>query len=106
MNVECEVCGTVVQRTQYDISHRKNFYCCKEHAQLGSRHGAGVTWLSAADSDEERLLVGLILGTAADMQHCRFGSPKWERLDARHSALLDATRIVFDQHGRHVPDKP
>lgn len=61
---------------------------------VSARRGE-VLWLNNASEPDEILLVRLILDTYVEMKKAPFGSLKWERLDARHSTLLDVTDRIF-----------
>lgn len=61
----------------------------------GTSKAGELGWLNKASEPDEILLVKLILDTYIEMKKVPFGSRKWERLDARHSTLLDVTDHIF-----------
>jgi len=61
----------------------------------GTSRAGELGWLNKASEPDEILLVRLILDTYIEMKKVPFGSRKWERLDAEHSAYLHAADLIF-----------
>ncbi len=121
MQLTCDYCGKLFERPR-SIARRADRphvhdYCCSEHSQLAqkearraSRDVMPVEWLSGAEENDEKYLVNRIVETAREMRNHELFSPEWERLDIKHSVLLDVARDIFHIHGRLAavenPDNP
>lgn len=113
MLLTCDYCGmefarpASAEKRLRDGSPQTHHYCSRSCATRGARRGRDLTvihWLSAAEKEDELYLVNRILRTALDMRKHEIGSPEWERLDAKHSCLLDVTRDIFTMRGKRAPD--
>lgn len=63
-----------------------------------------VSWLNAADQPDERYLVMHVLETYAAMRKLPMGSREWERMSAKHDALLDVIALLFKLRGKFVAE--
>lgn len=114
MQVTCDYCGRKFKRMASAVLRRdrpqEHYYCCPECSQAAQRARRKkndrmqvIDWLNGAEENDEKYLVNRIIETAVKMRGVEFGSLEWERLDAYHSAMLDAARDIFRIHGKWAP---
>ena len=114
MQLTCAYCGRTFHRMR-SIAQRKDrpqerYYCDGDcfHASQQARRKENaklqhIDWLDGAEENDEKYLVNRIIQTAVAMRGAEIGSTEWERLDVRHSTLLDVARDIFRIHGKWAP---
>lgn len=106
MQLVCDYCGNTFERPHYVINKNrglklKHHYCDRDCAAAATHKMSPIPWLSAATEDDERYFVNRIIHCALEMQKVEQFSPEWDKLDAVHSALLDAIKFIFKLRGKY-----